>query len=157
MPVPLIHASSGTSSTSSSSSYLQTALTSQGHVPSLVSNTLGTQWSQSATYDRWLRLGVLLGLICPTISTAHYVYLQNTVAGQVVGSHVFMLCIQTLTERYFRMRGVTPLPIRILIPLLYNAARMGVLYHWMKMGVAGHFHTWEKLLGVLNWLHWPMN
>lgn len=148
------------SSSSSSSSYLQTALPAlplQGHVPSLVSNPLGTQWSQSATYDRWLRLGVLLGLICPTISTAHYVYLQNTVAGQVVGSHVFMLCIQTLTERYFRMRGVTPLPIRILIPLLYNAARMGVLYHWMKMGVAGHFHTWGKLLGVLNGLYWSMN
>ena len=153
----MIAAAPRSSATSSSLLTTLPALPVQGHVPSLVSNPLGTQWSQSATYDTWLRLGVFLGLIAPTVSAINYAYIQNTAAGRVVGSHVFMLCVQTLTERYFRKSRVTPLPIRILVPLLYNSARMGILYHWMKMVVAGHFQTWGKFLGVLNGLYWSMN
>ena len=76
----------------------------QGHVPTMVSNPLGIETLYSATYDLWLKAGVVLGLVAPIVQVASYMirHDQNVVAARLCARPIFLLCWQTVSELYSR-------------------------------------------------------
>ena len=135
------------------------ALPPQGHVPSLVSNPLGTVLTNSSAYRTWLRIGAVLGLLLPLGALACYTGLLgaargNPAAATAAARPVFLLCCQAATEATSR-RLLAPLPLRILVPVAYSALRLGPLWDWalapVALGRAG------RALAVANYVYWAAN
>ena len=135
------------------------ALPPQGHVPSLVSNPLGTVLTNSPAYRTWLRIGAVLGLLLPLGALACYTGLLGTARGNPAAATaaarpVFLLCCQAATEATSR-RLLAPLPLRILVPAAYSALRLGPLWDWalapVALGRAG------RALAVANYVYWAAN
>ena len=135
------------------------ALPPQGHVPSLVSNPLGTVLTNSPAYRTWLRIGAVLGLLLPLGALACYTGLLgaargNPAAATAAARPVFLLCCQAATEATSR-RLLAPLPLRILVPVAYSALRLGPLWDWalapVALGRAG------RALAVANYVYWAAN
>jgi hypothetical protein len=128
----------------------------QGHVPSLVSNPLGVPLSNSAAYRTWLRLGAIVGLILPLTSILWYGFgpEKDLVAAALAARPSFLLCCQAVTEATSR-RLLAPLPLRILIPVAYNAVRLAPLWNWAlattPLGPAG------RALAIANYAYWTIN
>lgn len=79
----------------------------QGHVPTMVSNPLGIGTLYSTTYDLWLKVGVLLGMVAPLAQAAVYTFRQsNVAAARLCARPVFLLCFQALAEAYSRQAMV---------------------------------------------------
>jgi hypothetical protein len=132
------------------------ALPPQGHVPTLVSNPLGYTFTYSKQYDLFLKCGVLVGLLAPILACLRYALEHQTVQAQACARPIFFLCFQALSESISRSRRVmTPLPIRILIPVAYNTVRLGYLWNWSfcpaNLGSVG------RSLAVANFLYWTLN
>jgi hypothetical protein len=132
------------------------ALPPQGHVPTLVSNPLGYNFTYSTQYDLFLKCGVLVGLLAPILACLRYALQHQTVQAQACARPIFFLCFQALSESISRSRRVmTPLPIRILIPVAYNTVRLGYLWNWSfcpaNLGWVG------RSLAVANFLYWTLN
>jgi hypothetical protein len=130
-----------TTSTSSRDSIRPTmpSLPPQGHVPSIVANPLGYQMTHSLAYDRWLTLGIILGFLCPFLILVHRAIISITHSIPFVTSStmaaarpLFLLLCQAVIESICR-RAVTPLPIRIWIPVAFNTIRLGYLWQWALM------------------------
>ena len=130
------------------------ALPPQGHVPSTVRNPLG-EISSSSGYFTWLRVGVILGYVAPIAYFTQTFLAGNKHLSETIASNVFLISCQIMTEEFSRKVSSTPLPIRILIPLIYNSIRMGPLYKWIMcwstMTKVG------KLLSIANFTYWGMN
>jgi len=128
----------------------------QGHVPSLVSNPLGVPLTNSAAYRTWLRLGAIVGLILPLASVLGYGFgpKKDLVSAALAARPCFLLCCQAVTEATSR-RLLAPLPLRILIPVAYNAARLAPLWSWAlattPLGPAG------RALAIANYAYWTIN
>lgn len=128
----------------------------QGHVPMMVSNPLGIGTLYSTTYDIWLKVGIVLGLVAPLIQVADYIFRRNDIdAARICARPIFWLCCQAMSEVFSR-QVMTPLPIRILIPVSYNAVRLSFLWNWActtssTLGVAG------RALAVGNLAYWTLN
>jgi len=132
------------------------ALPPQGHVPSLVSNPLGYDFSYSIPYDRWLRLGVLVGLLAPLGTSLRYAFVTHNVAAtSLVLRPLFFLCCQAISEAIGR-RVMTPLPLRILVPISYNTVRLWYLWQW-TFAAQGILGWWGRGLAVMNLLYWSAN
>jgi hypothetical protein len=132
------------------------ALPPQGHVPTLVSNPLGYSFTYSKQYDLFLKCGVLVGLVAPILTCVRYALQHQRVQAQACARPIFFLCFQALSEAMSRSRRVmTPLPIRILIPVAYNTVRLGYLWNWSfcpaHLGWAG------RALAVANFWYWSLN
>jgi hypothetical protein len=132
------------------------ALPPQGHVPTLVSNPLGYTFTNSRQYDLFLKCGVLVGLLAPILACLRYTLEHQTVAARACARPIFFLCFQALSEAVSRSRRVmTPLPIRILIPVAYNAVRLGYLWNWSfcpaNLGWVG------RSLALANLMYWALN
>jgi hypothetical protein len=128
----------------------------QGHVPTLVSNPLGYNFTYSKQYDLFLKCGVLVGLLAPILACLRYTLQHQTVQAQACARPIFFLCFQALSEAISRSRRVmTPLPIRILIPVAYNTVRLGYLWNWSfcsaNLGWVG------RSLAIANFLYWTLN
>lgn len=131
------------------------ALPPQGHVPLLVRHPLGPSFAYSILYDRWLKLGVGLGLIAPLLLGVHYGLSGQHNAAQLVFRPLFGLCCQAVSEAFSR-RHQTPLPLRILVPIAYNTVRLGQLWHWMSsMVLAGD--ALGRVLSILSFGYWAAN
>ena len=126
----------------------------QSHVPALVSNPLGTPLTQSATYQNWLKWGVSLGYMLPLVAVGWYKYTNQLSVAKHVATGVFLISCQIMTESITK-RILAPLPLRIFVPLAYNAMRMGPLYDWIMAwnGMA----IWGRLLAVGNFVYWGAN
>jgi hypothetical protein len=77
------------------------AMPPQGHVPSLVSNPLGMGIVYSKTYDMWLKLGVVVGLVGPLIQLSWYLQFgpqQEIEAARRCARPMFLLCFQAISE-----------------------------------------------------------
>jgi hypothetical protein len=93
----------------------------QGHVPTIVSHPLGRRMDTSKLYNAWLRGGVLVGLVSPTIlllfrsmvDVKMGTAITMTTAGvdvtgipvgtiRVYARPLFLLCCQMVTEAFFR-------------------------------------------------------
>ena len=75
----------------------------QGHVPSMVSNPLGTGTTLSRTYDLWLKLGVLVGLVGPIALLTKYIFVEKEmVAARICAQSIFLLCCQAISEAVSR-------------------------------------------------------
>ena len=127
----------------------------QGHVPSLVSNPLGVPLTNSAAYRTWLRLGAVIGLILPLTSVLWYGFgKKDLVAAALAARPSFLLCCQAVTEATSR-RLLAPLPLRIFIPVAYNAVRLAPLWNWAlattPLGPAG------RALAIANYAYWTIN
>ena len=127
----------------------------QGHVPSLVSNPLGVPLTNSAAYRTWLRLGAVVGLILPLTSVLWYGFFKkDLVAAALAARPSFLLCCQAVTEATSR-RLLAPLPLRIFIPVAYNAVRLAPLWNWAlastSLGPAG------RALAIANYAYWTIN
>jgi len=59
-----------------------------------------------------------------------------------------------MTEEMSR-KVLTPLPIRVLIPLIYNSLRMGPLYQWVLCWSS--MSAFGKLLSLTNFVYWGVN
>lgn len=131
------------------------ALPPQGHVPYLVSNPLGTMLTRSPTYRKWLKLGTIIGVFCPLIATGWYKYrMKNIIIASIVAQNLYLICCQVISEGLSK-RAVTPLPIKILLPVAYNTFRIGKLYEWAmlstKLGIVG------RVLAISNLVYWSLN
>jgi hypothetical protein len=130
------------------------ALPPQGHVPTLVSNPLGHRFTYSVNYDRWLKLGVWVGLLGPVLLLVKYALDRQLAPAQACARPLFFLCCQALSEAISR-RIMTPLPLRIFLPVAYNAMRLGYLWSWSLstevVGVAG------RVLAIANLMYWCAN
>lgn len=128
----------------------------QGHVPSLVSNPLGVPLTNSAAYRTWLRLGAIVGLILPLASVLGYGFgpKKDLVSAALAARPCFLLCCQAVTEATSR-RLLAPLPLRIFIPVAYNAVRLAPLWSWAltttPLGPAG------RALAIANYAYWTIN
>jgi hypothetical protein len=157
------------SSYSSASASLQPILPSlppQGHVPDLISNPLGIAITESYVYQNWLRTGELFGYFLPLLALATGFADQcvTNIPARLVPSYVtmthmatsmFLICCQVMTEAATKRCGA-PLPLRIFVPVAYNAVRMGPLYNWMLAGW-DVMRLWEKMLALGNFVYWGTN
>jgi hypothetical protein len=138
------------------------ALPPQGHVPIHVSNPLGSELSTySRVYDRWLKLGIGLGLLAPLgmliyqcgMSIVHHN--SDLLQGiHIVARSLILLCAQAITES--SCRG-SPLPLRILVPVAYNSVRLGYLWNWALLPDGMALGRVGRLLGILNFVYWAIN
>jgi len=126
----------------------------QGHVPTILSNPMGMLFQRSVSYRRWLNLGAVVGLGLPLALLIHYIFQAEMDAARVLSRPIFVLCCQVVTEAISR-RNLIPLPLRILIPLIYNATRLAYLWSWVttstilgRMGLG---------LGIINFVYWSLN
>ena len=124
------------------------ALPPQGHVPSLVTNPLGYDMAYSSLYDRWLKLGVWIGLLGPLALTARWTAAGDVHRAQALARPLFLLCCQALAEASSRRNA---LPIRILIPVAFNTIRLGYLWQWMFVTSS------DRWLAVANLVYWSLN
>lgn len=138
------------------------ALPPQGHVPMSIANPLGSELTTySRVYDRWLKLGVGLGLLAPlgilihrcgmSIAQHNSDLLQGI---HVVARPLILLCVQAITESSCRS---SPLPLRILVPVAYNSIRLGYLWNWALIPDEMALGRISRFLGILNFLYWATN
>ncbi|KAL9183803.1 hypothetical protein ACHAXT_004659 [Thalassiosira profunda] len=148
------------------------SLPEKGHVPHLITNPLGASLTNSRTYRTWLRLGALLGILLPTVTLVQltlgnanpaimdlleWMNVGNVAeAKRLVGGPMFLLCCQALTEAVARA-ALLPLPIRILIPVLFNSVRLPSLQSWAFPSAGTIIPTSLRALGVANLLYWYAN
>ena len=125
----------------------------QGHVPSLLSNPLGSI-GNSQNYFSWLRIGVVFGYVTPFIYLFQTILAGHKHLSETIASNIFLMSCQIMTEGMAR-KVLTPLPIRILIPLIYNSLRMGPLYQWMMCWST--MSNFGKILSVTNFVYWGAN
>jgi hypothetical protein len=81
--------------------------------------------------------------------------------------HLFLLCCQIMTEATTKRRiTTTPLPIRILVPCLYNACRLSYLWLWVQCTFQCQYSAGSAImssstaslaLAVLNMAYWSLN
>ena len=76
-------------------------------------------------------------------------------ARRIVGGPLFLLCWQALTEAVARA-ALLPLPIRILIPVSYNALRLPSLRCWACCPPT-IIPASLRALGIANLLYWYAN
>ena len=164
------------------------ALPPQGHVPTMVSNPMGLSFTYSKSYDLWLKMGVVTGLLGPLVLLGRYLFVQKGDLARVCARPIFLLCCQAVTEaisRRFMVRerrcyaspvwmdklkltSVTffgfvfafvplqvPLPIRILIPVVYNAVRLCYLWSWVTFPT--HLGYIGRGLAIANAVYWTIN
>lgn len=139
----------------------------QGHVPDLVSNPLGSAIVESSAYQNWLRFGEVFGYLLPLATIAlgianeridipsKFVPSFTSTTMTHVATSMFLLCCQVTTEAIAK-RNLAPLPLRIFVPIAYNAVRIGPLYNWMSVGW-DIMKLWEKILALGNFVYWGAN
>jgi len=142
-----------------------------GHVPVLVSNPLGQSFAYSMLYYRWLKWGVILGLLGPVLAGMYCSLVLADRAGATLALRpLFFLSCQAMTEAAGR-RAMAPLPIRILVPIAYNTVRLGYLWNWAFAAAAtttttsvaaatsnaGATAMILRLLAVSNLAYWGVN
>jgi len=85
----------------------------QGHVPHLVSNPLGPDFTTTAmsassfsimtTYDYWIRAGALLGLLAPVAVMLRYALVTHQVdCARACARPIFFMCCQGMSEALAR-------------------------------------------------------
>mmetsp|Transcript_21147 Transcript_21147/g.29891 ORF Transcript_21147/g.29891 Transcript_21147/m.29891 type:complete len:369 (+) Transcript_21147:226-1332(+) len=133
----------------------------QGHVPALVSNPLGHVCTNSEGYRTWLKAGAILGLAGPLVMLLRYTAFaagsgaeMQIEAAKACARPVFFLCCQALCEAVAR-RLTAPLPLRVFIPIAYNAIRLVPLWGWalspVPLGSVG------RILAITNLIYWMAN
>ena len=137
----------------------------QGHVPDLVSNPLGSAITESSAYQNWLRFGEVFGYLLPLATIALGIakeridipskFVPSFTTMTHVATSMFLLCCQVTTEAITK-RNLAPLPLRIFVPIAYNAVRIGPLYKWMSVGW-DVMKLWEKILALGNFVYWGAN
>ena len=127
----------------------------QGHVPNLLSNPLGSSISNNPAYINWLRFGVVFGYLGPILYVIQTILDGQQHLSETIAANIFLLSCQITTEDLSRSKVVTPLPIRVLIPLMFNTLRMGTLYDWILCW--GDMSQNGKGLAVVNFVYWGMN
>lgn len=136
----------------------------QGHIPKILSNPLGMRFERSSTYRRWLRLGALVGMIGPLawlLVTTVVLPWQGAVvmepeAARVVSRPLFLMCCQVTTEAISK-RNLMPLPLRVLVPIVYNASRLAYLWQWAFANSNLYLGGIGRCLGILNAAYWSIN
>lgn len=129
----------------------------QGHVPNLVSNPLGAALTTySSVYNYWLKAGAVLGLLAPVALTIRYAATSRMDCTRACARPLFFVCCQAISEGVSR-RFLTPLPIRILIPVAYNTVRLGYLWNWAfstaNLGLGGL----GRMIAIGNLAYWMTN
>ena len=78
--------------------------------------------------------------------------------------HLFLLCCQIMTEASTKRRVTTvPLPIRVLVPCIYNTIRLQYLWWWVQSSFlslsasSSLLSTASLVLAVLNMVYWSLN
>ncbi len=132
------------------------ALPPQRHVPNLIRDPLGTQLTDSAIYRNWLNLGIILGYVLPNVAVGFYKFSGQRVLAKLCAKGVFFISCQIITENVMK-KIFAPLPLRILVTLLYNSIRMVGLYDWVMF--PGEMKLWGlgRVLAVGNFVYWGLN
>lgn len=147
------------------------------HVPTLVNDPLVGSSIGKNQMLVWNGLAVIIGYIAPilyfiqsffvtaitTTTTTNQDYNSNylmTMAlldnntKSIIATNIFLISCQIISENISR-KVLTPLPIKILIPIMYNTVRMGSLYSWMM--------CWSNMdmvgqgLALVNFVYWGFN
>jgi len=130
----------------------------QGHVPDLILNPLGITFTNSKTYDSWLKVGAMLSLFAPFIMIMRHRFLMpslttlDMIEARASARPLFLLCCQALVEVISR-RVMAPLPLRILAPLAFNTARLVPLWSWIVTSTT----TSGQVLAAANLIYWSLN
>jgi hypothetical protein len=149
----------------------------QGHVPDLVLNPLGNSFTNSKSYTQWLKASVVLSLVLPIGIILKQLAGNQLPAARLFAKPLFLLCCQAMSESIAKKTRVclkswgviytlmfrltrtfdppqTPLPIRILIHVLYNAVRLGPLWACTRSPIIGRL---GRLVAGANLGYWAMN
>ncbi|OEU19831.1 hypothetical protein FRACYDRAFT_224549 [Fragilariopsis cylindrus CCMP1102] len=131
------------------------ALPPQGHVPAILTNPMGSNFESSSSYRQWLNLGAVVGLIGPLSMIIYYLVKADMMdAARVVSRPLFLLCCQIVTEAISK-KSLIPLPLRILIPIIYNTSLLAYLWSWVTTST--YLGRIGLGLGVINIVYWALN
>jgi hypothetical protein len=138
----------------------------QGHVPLLVRIPLSPATVGSREFGAWLRMAALFGLVQPVVAALHHLAATSAkgfaaptpaslAAAQLLLRPVFWACCQLVTERASRRTfPALPLPIRILVPVLYNAVRIPLLW---ECAISPYWGGVGRIFAFLNLAFWSVN
>nr|XP_043616190.1 uncharacterized protein LOC122588116 [Erigeron canadensis] len=79
----------------------------------------------------YVSVGALIGLVLPIAYIVHGVLLGDKEGVKAAAPHVFLLASQVLMESVTFSGGFS-LPIRVFVPVCYNAMRMYAIMDWVK-------------------------
>jgi hypothetical protein len=138
----------------------------QGHVPLLVRIPLSPATVESREFGAWLRMAALFGLVQPVVAALHHLASTSSkgfaaptsaslAAAQLLLRPVFWACCQLVTERASRRTfPALPLPIRILVPVLYNSVRIPLLW---ECAISPYWGGVGRTFAFLNLAFWSVN
>jgi len=130
----------------------------QGHVPDLLLDPLGRCFKDSKIYELWIKIGFILSICAPLIVIVKNFFLTTTSAvlnktgTRACARPLFLLCCQASVECITR-RVMAPLPLRILVPLIFNSARLIPLWLWTMKATT----ITGKILAISNITYWVFN
>eukprot|EP00531_Pseudo-nitzschia_arenysensis_P015530 CAMPEP_0116154762 /NCGR_PEP_ID=MMETSP0329-20121206/21952_1 /TAXON_ID=697910 /ORGANISM="Pseudo-nitzschia arenysensis, Strain B593" /LENGTH=351 /DNA_ID=CAMNT_0003651761 /DNA_START=44 /DNA_END=1097 /DNA_ORIENTATION=+ len=120
----------------------------QGHAPNILSNPLGLE--KSTLYARWLKLGVLVGLV-------GLIRVQAPTRGYAAGGEATLFAVLPNGDGTTAKQNQVPLPLRVLIPVVYNASRLLYLWQWAFPSTALPLGRIGRALGIINAVYWAIN
>jgi len=124
----------------------------EGHVPALVLKPLGHSLTKSIFYRQWLQWGMILGMYGPILTLLRLLPARKWIQAKACARPLFLLCCQALCEQTSKQK-MTPLPINILIPIAFNALRLGSIWDWVRTPL-GWF---GRVLAISNLAYWGSN
>ncbi|KAI3817997.1 hypothetical protein L1987_11799 [Smallanthus sonchifolius] len=113
----------------------------------------------------YVSIGALIGLILPVAYIVHGVLEGDKEGIKAAAPHVFLLSCQVLMEAV-TFSGWFSLPVRVFVPVVYNAMRMYAILDWVKSevmkGNEGEYVNGRRLLvgrglAMGNMVFWGFN
>lgn len=114
----------------------------------------------------YVSVGALIGLLLPIVYIFHGIYEGDKEGIKAAVPHVFLLSSQVFMEG-FAFSNRFSIPIRVFVPVFYNAMRILTIMDWLKAEIFkenegfGRGSEWRlyvgRGLGVANMAFWSFN
>lgn len=113
----------------------------------------------------YVSIGAIIGLVLPVGYMLHGVLVGDKEGIKAAAPHVFLLASQVFMESVTFSGGFS-LPVRVFVPVVYNATRMYAILEWVKSEVMkvneGEYGSekrllFGKVLAMVNMLFWGFN
>ncbi|GJU88193.1 hypothetical protein Tco_1300616 [Tanacetum coccineum] len=113
----------------------------------------------------YVSIGAIIGLVLPVAYMVHGVLEGDKEGIKAAAPHVFLLASQVFMESVTFSGGFS-LPVRVFVPVVYNAMRMYAILDWVKSEIMkvneGEFGSEKRLLfgrvlAMVNLVFWGFN
>ncbi|KAJ0715200.1 hypothetical protein HanPI659440_Chr13g0498351 [Helianthus annuus] len=98
----------------------------------------------------YVSVGAVVGLVLPVAYIVHGVLNGDTEGVKPAAPHLFLLACQVVMEGVTFAGGFS-LPIRVFVPVAYNAVRMYAVFDWVKSEVVKGGGRWLSLANLVFW------